>query len=291
MPVKITGTLKLLHPATIFGISVDGVQPLFLLGGKLHILDRNLFSKIRNPNASDADKYWISQLNSPTVTINPIFAATEGKLRRTPTLNEFCEEYFSAEAQIKKHLPLASLTPHNQETVSDSYALVEDLRNRRERETEFLLETAPLVAERSSDKDLQKKTESIIRIAASHGLTSGALSLLAVLSCLYESTSGYPVSTGRGVLHPKLNYTTQMAHNCLSDLLALELVIVGSSLSLCDSAFISGDRKLGRFWQSLDARAGLPINGKGRGHFRITNRLLHRVDDGGVQWLQNELSE
>lgn len=287
--VRISGTLQLLHPATIFGITIQGVLPLFLLGGRLHILDRNLLSKIGDQNASESDKYWLSQLNSPSVTINPIFAATEGKSKRTPTIEEFSDEYFSAEAQIKKHLPLASLIPHTAQTVSSSYALVEDLRNRRERETEFLMRVVPLVAARPSDKDLLRREESILSIAETHGVTEGALSLLAVLSCLYEDSTGTPTSTGREVIHPKETYTAQMAHNCLSDLLALELVIVSSSLGLGDNAFISGDKRLGRFWQSLEATAGVPVEGKGRGHFRVTERLLNRIDNKGLERLQRAL--
>jgi hypothetical protein len=288
--VKFKATINLAHPATIFGLTIDGVQPLFLIKERLHILDRNLLTKIRKSNKSDADKYWIEQLNSPSVTINPIFAATEGRSKRTPTQDEFCAEYFAAESQIKQYLPQARLIPHTAKTVAASYALVEDLRNRRDRETEFLLRAVPLVTARHADKDLRKKEDQIVELAYSHSLTGGSLSLLATLSCLYESTSGTPPSTGRGVLHPKANYTEQMAHNSLSDLLALELLVVGSSLGLGNNAFISSDRRLGRFWQSLEATAGAPIDGKGRGNFRISTKLLHRIDDQGLERLKNIFS-
>jgi hypothetical protein len=122
-------------------------------------------------------------------------------------------------------------------------------------------------------------------------MRGSALSLLAVLSCLYENQSGLPNSTGRGVLHPKINYSPQVAHNCLSDLLALELVLVSSSLGLGSNSFITGDKKLGRFWQSLEATAGTPINGKGRAHFRITEKLMNRITDQDAQRLQAAFSE
>lgn len=289
MGVTLKTTIQLPHPATIFGITVHGVQPLFLIRDRLHVIDRNLLSKIRAPNRSDADRYWISQLNSPDITINPIFAATEGRTKRTPSRDEFVDEYFAAEKLIKKHLPNASLIPHTTETASKSYALVEDLKERRDRETVFLTSVAPLVAIRSSDSDIRAKEQAIFSLAATYGVSGGSLSLLAVLSCLYESISGTPASPGRGVLNPKVNYTTEMAHNCLSDLLALELVIVGSSLDLGDNAFISGDKKLGRFWQSLGATATPPVNGKGTGKLQITNRLLQRIDEDGLLRLQNAL--
>lgn len=289
--IKFKGTLNFPHPVTVFGITLDGLQPLFLLGNRLRILDRNLISKIRDPNKSEADKYWISQLNFSGAMINPIFSAIEGWQRRTPTRTEFVSEYFSAEAAIREHLPQASLIPHTRETVSASYAIVEDLALRREQETDFLLQVVPLVAVRSSSRELLEKEKTIIASAKSCNMAGSPLSLLAVLSCLYESRSGIPASTGRGVLHPKVHYPVQMAHNCLSDLLALELVLVSSSLGLGSNAFISGDKKLGRFWQSLGATAGAPVNGKGRAHFMITEKLMHRITDQDIQRLQSALSE
>lgn len=286
--MRLRAAISLRHPATIFGITIDGVQPLFFIKERLHLVDRNIMSKIRSSNKSDADKYWIEQLNSPCVTINPIFTAAEGRSRRLPTKDEFCSEYFSAEAQIKEYLPRAMLTPHTSITLEESYALVEGLRRRREQETEFLMCAVPLVCTRCPDRDLRKKEEEIIELAYSHSLKGGSLSLLATLSCLYESTSGTPQSTGRGVLHPKEKYTAEMAHNSLSDLLALQMIFVGSSFGMGSAAFISGDKKLGRFWQSLGATAGEPINGKGRGNFLIGNKLFHRIDDSGLERLKSE---
>lgn len=289
--LKFKASVRLPHPVTIFAITIEGLQPLFLVGGRLRILDRNLISRIRDPRKSAADKYWISQLNSPGSLINPIFSAFEGWRRRTPTKDEFVAEYFVAEAVVREHLPQARLIPHNNESIAASYALVEDLASRREQEASFLLKAAPLVAVRPSHQELRKIEEKVLAAAASCGMTGSPLSLLAVLSCLYESKSGTPASTGRGVLHPKRDYSALIAHNCLSDLLALELVLVSSSLGLGRNAFITGDRRLGKFWQSLGATAGEPVNGKARANFFVTEKLLHRATATDMQRLQGRLSE
>lgn len=289
-PVKFKMTLTLPHPASVFGISIHGVQPLFFVQNLLHVPDRNILSKICAKTLSDADKYWIPQLNSPNITFNPIFTAAEGLNKRTPTREEFIEQYFLAQRQIKENLPLVAFTPHTEATLSESYALVDNIADRRQRESAFLIDVAPLVAIRSSDKQLFGKEQKVLSCAANHGLTGGSLSLLAALSCLYESSTGTPVSTGRGVLHPKAIYTSENAHNCLSDLLALELLVASSSLGIGQNVFITADKNLGRFWQSLGATATAPVNGRGTGSFQLTTKLLHRIDDRGLARLESVFS-
>ena len=283
-------TLTLPHPASVFGITIHGVQPLFLIRDLLHVSDRNILTRICAKNPSDADKYWIPQLNSPDITFNPIFTAAEGSSKKTPTHDEFIESYFLAEKRIREHLPLVAFTPHTEATLSHSYALVEDLADRRRRESAFLIKAAPLVAVRSPDDRLLAKEQEILRYATDHGLNGGSLSLLAVLSCLYESAGENLAAPGRGVLHPKATYTPENAHNCLSDLLALELLVASSSLGIGHNAFITADKNLGRFWQALGASATQPINGRGTGKFQITTKLLHRIDDNGLARLKSLFS-
>jgi hypothetical protein len=283
-------TLTLPQPASVFGITIHGVQPLFLIRDLLHVPDRNILTRICAKNPSDADKYWIPQLNSTEITFNPIFTAAEGSSRREPTRLEFIEAYFLAENKIREHLPLVAFVPHSEATLSQSYALIEDIADRRRRESEFLISVAPLVTVRSPDEKLPAKAQEILRRAVDHGLGGGSLSLLAVLSCLYESSTDTLASPGRGVLHPKMTYTSEDAHNCLSDLLALELLVASSSLGIGRNALITADKNLGRFWQALGASATQPINGRGTGRFQITSKLLHRIDDDGLARLERLFS-
>lgn len=283
-------TLTLPQPASVFGITIYGVQPLFLIRDLLHVPDRNILTRICAKNPSDADKYWIPQLNSEEITLNPIFIAAEGSSRRTPTRVEFIESYFLAEKKIREHLPLVTFIPHSEATLSQSYALIENIADRRRRESAFLISAAPLVTVRSADEKLRAKEQEILRHAFYHGLSGGSLSLLAVLSCLYESSREALASPGRGVLHPKATYTSEDAYNCLSDLLALELLIASSSLGIGCNALITADKNLGRFWHALGAGATQPINGRGTGKFQITSKLLHRIDDDGLERLERSLS-
>jgi hypothetical protein len=107
---------------------------------------------------------------------------------------------------------------------------------------------------------------------------------------LYESAEGNVAAPGRGVLHPKASYSPENAHNCLSDLLALELVVASSSLGIGHNAFITADKNLGRFWKVLGASATQPINGRGTGTFQITTKLLQRIDDNGLARLESWFS-
>ena len=285
--VTLNMELTLPHPASVFGITITGVQPLFLVKHLLHIPDRNILSRVCAKAKCDADQYWVSQLNCPTITFNPILTAAEGSKRRTPTRDEFVEQYFIDKAKIKEHLPLVSFIPHTEETLAKSYALIDDLADRRRREIEFLVAAAPLVTIRPPEHRLVALEQEILSIAARYDLPIGTLSLLTTLSCLYETTSGNPASPGRGVLHPKLGYTSENAHNCLSDLLALEILMVSSSLGLDNTVFITADKSIGHFWQCLKATATSPVAGKATGKIQITNTLLQRIDDHGLARLRD----
>lgn len=288
---KFSLMLTLPHPASIFGITMNGVQPLSLVRNLIHVPDRNILTRICAKNPSDADKYWIAQLNLPDIIFNPFFTAVEGSNKKTPTRDEFIKSYFLAEKQIKKYLPLISVIPHSETTLSKSYALVEDIAHRWRRESEFLIATAPLVTTRYSDNKLLEKEQEILQYAIDHELNGGSLSLLAVLSCLYEDSRGSRAAPGRGVLNPKVAYTAENAYNCLSDLFALELLVASSSFEIGHYAFITADKNLARFWQALDASATEPINGNGTGKFKITKKLFQRIDDNGLARLENLLSE
>ena len=238
--VRIEMKLTLPHPVTVFGISIDGVQPLFLVRKFLHVPDRNILSKICSERLSDADSYWINQLNSNEITFNPIFTAAEGVNRRTPTRQEFIDQYFVSQEKISRHLPLVSFTPHTEESISQSYALIDEISEKRLRESSFLIESAPLVASRSADSQLLAVENKIFLLAKKYGIAGPVLPLLAILSCLYESADG-STSAGRGVLHPKVNCSLNDAHNSLSDLLAIELLLASASLGIGHNVFITGE--------------------------------------------------
>lgn len=288
--VRFSFDLKLPQPLTIFALGSDGIYPLFLTRGMLHLLDRNLLTKMSDSNTSESDRYWIEQLDSPQVTVNPIFTAAEGVDRAFPTIEQFVDAYFVAEAAIRACLPNAKLTPHTRSTVAQSYAFVEDVRSRRERETRFLVAVAPLIATRSAKAKLATIEETIISTAESFELTGASLSLLAVLSCLYDSPRDPSPAPGRKVINPTRDYTPAQAHNALSDLLALEFLLATTSLAIGQHVFVTADRALARFWHAVEASAAPAQGGKATGRFRVTRKLLQEIDDAGLEHLQLRLS-
>lgn len=81
-----------------------------------------------------------------------------------------------------------------------------------------------------------------------------------------------------------------MAHNCLADLLAVQLMLASSSFGIGNAAFITGDDlRLANFWLAVGASPTPPVNGKATGKFRISERLLPRIGDEGLAKLQQIL--
>ena len=97
----------------------------------------------------------------------------------------------------------------------------------------------------------------LINIAADSSLPPSSLALLLALGCLYDDRTGTPPLAARGVLKPNWNYTPGMAHNTISDLRAIQFLLMGLSAFGDDVGLCTSDRSLAAFWCALGPIPGL----------------------------------
>lgn len=285
--MRISAKIKLKHPLTIFLIKVGGVFPLLFEDGVVAI-DRNILSKISGNKISKADKYWIEFLNSDKFLINPILCAYEGNLRRVPNFNEFIDEFSLASEKISKFLPGARLIQHKGEDLSGIYSVVLDLQSRQSNEVDFLLEVCPLLAEKCSDSKLSGRRDEIMKLARRFGLVSKSLSVVAVISCLYEDKRNSEKSYGRLVLKPKNDYGKGMAHNAISDLRALEFLAMSQAYGLGRISVCTADRGLAGFWRALNVWIPAPGRMPPVFNVELTSELFPRYS-GKISDLRDEI--
>jgi hypothetical protein len=130
------------------------------------------------------------------------------------------------------------------------------LDQRTKNEIEFLKKSIPLIIQRSPNRNLSKLKDEIIATAKSFGQKSGTLSLVSVLSCLYEDEKRTDLLAARKILKPKENYSNENAYNALFDLRMLELFLLfqpfmNEAFSLCTC-----DKNLTAFWCGIQPAYG-----------------------------------
>ena len=175
-------SLTLPFPASIFVLTLSGIQPLSLHSGTVLLPDKNLLALLGTNGLTEAERYWIPFLDDPSCTLNPVHCAMEGHLRRFPTEAEFRDEWRLAAQKLRQHLPRATLVSEWEQ----SYPIARDLTFRIEAEGKFLVAVSPLLAHQVARRNLRSVEASIFELAKLHDLQGGGLVTLAALACLYE---------------------------------------------------------------------------------------------------------
>lgn len=284
--------LQLPHPMTVFALVIGGIHPLSLVRSHLHLIDRNVLSKLRSNQQQlcAADQFWLGGLDHQDILINPVLCAFEGKFRQTPTFTDFSDELVSARKKLVELLPNARVVEHSSASHLQLYQNIKDTNQRYEQEVEFLLQTAPLVFQREKDEKLSSLQSTIVGSAKHFGIAGRSLSLLAVLSCLYERKDGSEPAPGRLVIKPRPDYGEQDAHNSISDLRSLEFLVAGAAYGFGPTALCTKDRGLALFWQALKLHTA---NGEANSvsyKYTLTTELLPRLPDNKLEQLAQEIS-
>lgn len=287
-------TINFDHPVKAFGLVIGGWKPLMFLSGYTLFIDRNILSTLRRLPSSkrkdaDANRWWLQFLNEPDLRINPALCALEGPFQRTPTFDEFREQYDSARADLINLLPRAKVVDYTEEAYNASYEMLRNLSARYQAELQFLLEVVPWLSDRKSDKAIRTIERKILDRASNLGLLNQSLVVIAALSCLYESKDGATPSVGRAVIKPVKSFGSKEAHNAISDLRALELLAGASALELGRVALCTQDRGLGAFWCALQVKNPVWINDSLNFNLTLNEGLLARLPQDEIERVQAEL--
>lgn len=283
-------TVSLPHRLTIYGLVIGGHFPLTLLTGRTLLLDRNIVALLKwlaraDRSDVDAHRYWLSHLNDHSIKINVGLCALEGRFGRATSFSEFFQEHDDVCAALSALVSQAEVLSYAPDIQKDIYAVQEALQDRYQAECAFLMETAPLIAERHRDNRLPEIARQVIETAGRFRLKGHSLVVLACLACLYEAKDGARPSSARRVLKPKKTYSAAQAHNAISDLRSLELLASTSAMGQAPVALCTADRGLAAFWCELGVRNPEWTSAHSfRFDFHPDHRLFPRVS--AAEWSQ-----
>lgn len=283
------------EPMTVFALNIhQGWTPACFTSTPFILVDRNVVEILRQIGRTtdrgdhSSNKWWLSFLSSPLYTLNPLLCAMEGGTQTTPSLQQFIFEYESACRLLQEKIPAAKLITHSKESYEGTYRLIEYLRSRNTAEINFLINTVPLIAEKTSTRRIKRIEDKIIDEAQKNSLPGFSLALIAILSCLYDS-NGSP-RVGKGVVKPSKKYTDKNAYNTISDLRCLEALIAMCAFTNDCVSFLTRDKSLARFWTAIK-----PSNHKLTNtlsfEISLNTELLPRYKEDELPGLARKLSD
>lgn len=295
---KISGTLtfKPKERITAFVLEMGGFLPLCFTGAKIILVDRNILSNALNITNNGkhkdnvANEWWFSFLDYPNYHLNPILSALEGSCRKIQTYELFCLEFKRGREILQRAFPNATVVDYSEIHYKAAYDLVKEIIHDYNSEVNFLKEAVPLVVQRNPRDKLYKIESKIIQSLLNNGLNNSTLSLIACLSCLYESAGSGSKSIGRQVLKPKKIYTDPMAHNALMDLYSLIFLIQSNTKLVENIGLCTSDNGLLRFWCALKAdKDGVTSPTGFKFSITLTSEMFESLNDEEISALMNRI--
>ena len=289
--MKLKLEIELNQPMTVFALQIGGYLPLAFTPTPILLVDRNIVSlidEIKNKSSRQdivANTWWFNFINSSAFSLNPLIYAIEGNKQKIPSFVEFCEQFNLACIKLQQGFPNARIANYSKELYDLSYQIILDVIDCYQIEKESLLQAIPLIRNHCSDKQLYKIENQLFDIVKNTGIIKSPLVLLAVLSCLYEDNGDKKQSwqLGRKILKPSCKYGEKDVHNALSDLRALEILIVSNNPQV---AFCTRDKYLAAFWCAIQAENIYEKQGNTtRFDITLNQKLFPRLTQEGIQSL------
>jgi hypothetical protein len=224
------------------------------------------------------------------VQVNPLLCALEGGHRSSPSYDEFVQEFEQASAAISRDLPHAKLLRFAEPHFRAAYDFVMGLHRHSRPATAFLLQVAPILAPGVSTKDLRAVEEQLLTLARQHGLATTSLSVVAALSCLYESNAATSLQVGRDLLKPAQLRSEADSYNVLADLHAVEIALQSRRLAPGEAWHLcTRDRGLAGLWCGLQLGQVRETGATPEFVAKPTRALFPRLTEWGVARLSRRL--
>jgi hypothetical protein len=283
---KLKANVVFNKPAMIYALVQGGWLPMPFAIPPRFLVDRNVvisLRKIREGKVgakAECLQWWTNFFSEGIGMFNPLPFAFEAGFRRKPTMAEFMSAYDEGVTELLHALPNCHIVKFADTNYKAAYAQLEAFDGRSDREVSFLQETCPFVTQRHSRREEAKVAETIVRSADRFGLNRASLTVLAVLSCLYEDVHGTPPSIGREVLKPKNVYTEDDAFNAISDIRHIEIAAAGQTYFKQEAfALCTCDRPLALLWSALSMRGESPSGGAIEFTYDLTTDLFSRLTE------------
>ena len=291
LEASVNFTIRFDQPLKVWVLQLGGWLPIQFTGVGVVLIDRNVTSALSKLTAWPArtdmqvEKWWLNQLNSERYLLNTVLCASEGRTGQTPSFDEFCGGIAEANEILARGLPKARTIQHDPLDFERLYENVIATSARHEREADFLITVAPLIASRVSSANTEQIECAIIDAAELFQLSLHSFIVLAALSCLYEPQSGDEPRIGWGVIKPKQLHTRPMAYNALADIRSLEFLAAASGLSGPSAGFCTRDKYLAAFWTCLGVSAPTWDGNKFSAAINPNPKLFPRLNTNAVEAL------
>ncbi|ERP91235.1 hypothetical protein Q666_12075 [Marinobacter sp. ES-1] len=245
------------QPVTAYALLSDGWLPFCFAPASIVLVDRNIVATAKSIAAESkradiaANKWWFNFFNNQNYTLNPILAALEGRNRQPPTYDEFVLEFQDASEALGEVFPNARLMDFEEQHYRAGYAISKDLKARYDSDTQFLLCASKHLLTALPEKKLGEVEEALFSLSKRLSPKPSPFVILAAVSCLYEDPKNPELNIGRNIIKPKENYSESSAHNAISDLRSLELLLCFQQLQGPSPIFCTRDRALLNFWLAI----------------------------------------
>jgi hypothetical protein len=297
-PADVSITMNFGQPASVFALVEGGWLPPPFVNPPQFLVDRNVvisLSQIRRGLSNEkieSREWWFQLFENFSATINPVLYAFEGDNRQSPSFDDFRRSFDAASQEVSRQLPGSKLITYDEIHYAAAYDAVLRFADRYEREVQFLMTVAPMILSRSPQFKVRSIQEAILKQAQDLKLHARSLSVVAVLSCLYENKDGSGFGAARRVLKPSSKYTRADAHNAICDLRALEIFISGLGIERPGFSLCTCDLPLAAFWSGMNA-SGQRWEGSDRLTFTmsLTSDLFPRLQDDEREELAAQLRQ
>jgi hypothetical protein len=251
--------IKFHEPITAYVLLPDGWLPLAFAPASVVLVDRNIVATAKSiaeeSKRADipANKWWFRFLDNKNYTLHPMLAALEGNARRNPTYDEFVREFQQATESLKEVFPSANFVYFDENQYRTVYAIAENMRKRYESDVAFLIDASEHLQMVAPEGKLRTIEDTLLLISRSLDPKPSLFVVLAALSCLYENSKDSAANIGRNILRPKRDYSESSAHNAISDIRALELLLIFQNLHVRPPIYCTRDKALKDFWVAINS--------------------------------------
>lgn len=184
------------------------------------------------------------------VTLLPLLL--EGKRRGAQSSQSDLERIYDEAAEsLRRALPSAKITADKESAVQGAMGLLADSHDVQRRQRAFLRTTAPMLQARPAQDRILARWQHLVSLASDHGLRVGSMPVLASLSALVAVPGQNPAQK---LIKPRPGYSDAHAHNALSDLNLLRLLLAAhADFPHDEPILLTQDRNLALFWAGLGA--------------------------------------
>lgn len=292
-PMKVTAqlTLEFDYPLSAWVLQQGGWLPLQLPGVDIILVDRNVTSAIlaltENPDRTDMppQKWWLEHLNRPSICINPVLCAFEGKLKRTPSFEEFRAELTAVTSVLRRGLPQARLIEHSLESHLQLYQNVFDGIAKQQKEAAFLRQACPLVTHRVS----KSKAAMVDRHRSVDRCLSHIVSFLRGTVCPLRAQYWRTADDREGSAETEPGHSDEMAYNALADLRSLEYLAAITGFPGPRTGLCTRDRFLAALWVNMGVHNARWTESAVSMDIHPTEQLLPRLTPAEIGRLMDRL--